>query len=93
MATKKNKRTVATSWRVAETYIQLKGQWGYLYRAVDKFSDTVDLMLSEKRDEAPATAFSKQPINNNGLPKKVVTGKIIGSLVPQWDGLLPPIGI
>ena len=58
-----------------ETYIKVKGQWVYLYRAVDKFGDTVDFMLSEKRDEAAATAFFKQAINANGFPDKVVMDK------------------
>ena len=75
LAAKKNKRAVATSWRMDETYIQVKGQGVYLYRAVDKFGDTVDFMLSEKRDEAAATAFFKQAIDNNGFPKKVVMDK------------------
>ena len=75
LAAKKNKRAVATSWRMDETYIQVKGQWVYLYRAVDKHGDTVDFMLSEKRDEAAATAFFKQAIDNNGFPKKVVMDK------------------
>jgi putative transposase len=75
LAAKKNKRVVATSWRMDETYIQVKGQWVYLYRAVDKFGDTVDFMISEKRDEAAATAFFKQAIDNNGFPKKVVMDK------------------
>jgi putative transposase len=58
-----------------ETYIQVKGHWVYLYRAVDKLGDTVDFMLSEKRDEAAATAFFKQAIDNNGFPKKVLMDK------------------
>src|SRR6266852_7475328 len=29
-------RAVGDSWRVDETYIKVKGQWVYLYRAVDK---------------------------------------------------------
>jgi putative transposase len=72
---KKRKRAVATSWRMDETYIKVKGEWVYLYRAVDKFGDTVDFMLSEKRDEAAATAFFKQAIDNNGFPEKVVMDK------------------
>ena len=36
---KKRKRT-APSWQMDETYVKVKGQWVYLYRAVDKFGDT-----------------------------------------------------
>ena len=72
---KKCKRTAATSWRIDETYVKVKGKWVYLYRAVDKFGDTIDFMLSEQRDEAAATAFFKQAIDANGFPKKVVMDK------------------
>jgi putative transposase len=40
-----------------ETYIKVKGEWGYLYRAVDSHGDTLDFMLSERRDEEAATAL------------------------------------
>jgi putative transposase len=66
---------VATSWRMDETYIKIKGKWVYLYRAVDKFGDTIDFMLSEHCDEAAATTFFKQAINANGFPNKVVMDK------------------
>ena len=46
-----------------------------MYRAVDKFGDTIDFMLSEHRDEEAATAFFKQAINANGVPNKVVMDK------------------
>jgi len=72
---KSRKNPVATSWRMDETYIKVKGQWVYLYRAVDKFGDTIDFMLSEHRDEAAATAFFKQAIDSNGFPNKVVMDK------------------
>ncbi|ASF46364.1 IS6 family transposase [Methylovulum psychrotolerans] len=75
LAAKSRKRTVVGSWRMDETYIKIKGEWAYLYRAVDKFGDTVDFMLSERRDEAAATAFFRQAIDGNGLPEKVVMDK------------------
>ena len=58
-----------------ETYVKVKNQWAYLYRAADKFGDTIDFMLSEHRDEAAAIAFFKQAIDANGFPKKVVMDK------------------
>ena len=71
----KNKRPTAGSWRMDETYIKVKGQWVYLYRAIDKYGDTLDFMLSERRDEEAATRFFKQAIDNNGLPNRVVIDK------------------
>jgi transposase-like protein len=45
------------SWRVDETYIQVKGRWKYLYRAVDSMGNTLDFMLSAKRDGKAAARF------------------------------------
>jgi hypothetical protein len=45
------KRNTNRSWRMDETYIKVKGEWVYLYRAVDSHGDTLDFMLSERRDE------------------------------------------
>ena len=47
----------------------------YLYRAVDKVGQTVDFMLSEKRDEPAARTFFNKAINSNGLPEKVTMDK------------------
>ena|ERR1044071_9496094 len=35
-------RPVGSSWRMDETYIKVRGEWKYLYRAVDKQGYTVD---------------------------------------------------
>ena len=72
---KKKKPSVSGSWPMDDTYIKGKGRWVYLYRAVDTLSNTIDFMLSEKRDEAAATAFFKQAIDKNGMPEKVVIDK------------------
>jgi len=50
-------RTTNDSWRVDETYIKVKGQWKYLYRAVDSQGSTLDFLLSAKRDAAAAERF------------------------------------
>ena len=58
-----------------ETYIKVKGQWAFLYRAIDNHGDTIDFMLAKERNKAAATALFKHAIDNNGLPKKVVIDK------------------
>lgn len=58
-----------------ETYIKVKGQWVYLYRAVDKEGNTVDFMLSEKRDEPAARAFFNKAMGSNGIPHTVTMDK------------------
>jgi len=45
------------SWRIDETYIKIKGEWKYLYRAVDSEGNTLDFMLSAKRDGKAAARF------------------------------------
>lgn len=53
----RRKTQAGRSWRMDETYVKVKGRWTYLYRAIDKCGKTLDFMLSERRDEAAATAF------------------------------------
>src|SRR5215510_976965 len=68
---KKYARPVGLSWRVDETYIKVKGQWSYLYRAVDKQGQTVDFLLSKNRDKAAAVRFFRKAIGNNKVPDKI----------------------
>jgi transposase-like protein len=64
-------RPVGISWRVDETYIKIRGKWGYLYRAVDKEGHTVDFLLSEHRDMAAAKRFFEQAVAKRGMPQKL----------------------
>jgi len=50
------------SWRVDETYIRVKGKWVYLYRAVDADGQTIDFLLSAKRDAAAAGRFFRKAL-------------------------------
>jgi putative transposase len=66
---RKHKNIVGRSWRMDETYIKIKGQWKYLYRAVDKAGNTVDFLLTAKRDRKSAKRFFKKAIGTNGTPR------------------------
>jgi transposase-like protein len=62
---KKFLKTSNDSYRIDETYIKVKGVWHYLYRAVDSEGNTLDWMLSEKRNQKAAEEFFKQLLSNN----------------------------
>jgi IS6 family transposase len=44
----------STSWRVDETYVKVRGEWTYLYLALDKYGNTIDFYLSPTRNTQPA---------------------------------------
>jgi transposase, IS6 family len=53
------------SWRVDETYIRVKGEWVYLYRAVDAAGQTIDFLLSPKRDATSARRFFRKALKQS----------------------------
>ncbi|MED4760715.1 IS6 family transposase [Priestia megaterium] len=65
------------SWRVDETYVKIKGQWMYLYRAVDSEGNTIDFYLSESRDKRAAKRFFKKALAflHVSLPRVITVDK------------------
>ncbi|NJL87218.1 MAG: IS6 family transposase [Leptolyngbyaceae cyanobacterium SM1_1_3] len=55
-------RMTNDSWKVDETYVKVKGEWKYLYRAIDSSAQTLDFMLSAKRDAKAAKRFLKKAL-------------------------------
>ncbi|MCA1636358.1 MAG: IS6 family transposase [Acidobacteria bacterium] len=53
-------KMTGTSYRVDETYIKVGKSCKYLYRAVDKEGNTIEFMLSAKRDVCAAKRFFKK---------------------------------
>ena len=62
---------LGNSWRVDETYIKVRGQWVYLYRAVDKEGRTVDFLLSRRRDIVAAKQFFSRAVKQHGAPRVI----------------------
>jgi putative transposase len=54
-----------------ETCIRVRGQWSYLYRAVDKSGQTIDFLLTEHRDEQAAKRFLTKAIRRHGVPETI----------------------
>jgi len=67
----KRKRQVGSSWRMDETYIKVGGKDRYLYRAVDKFGNTVDFLLTKRRMKGSAQKFLNKAIGNNSKPRVI----------------------
>jgi transposase-like protein len=64
-------KPVNKSYRVDETYRRVKGADKYLYRAVDSTGQTINFLLTAKRDTAAAKRFLRNVIDasGNGMPR------------------------
>src|SRR3954464_7095051 len=65
---------VGRSWHVDETYLKVHGRWCYLYRAIDRNGNLVDVLFSEHRDMEAAQAFFRSAKAVTGVtPDRVTT--------------------
>ena len=65
------------SYRIDETYIKVKGKDRYLYRAVDSTGQTIEFLLTAKRDTAAAKRFLVGAIeaSGNAMPRVINVDK------------------
>jgi len=81
-------RSTNDSWRVDETYIEVKGEWKYLYRAGDCEGNTLDLMLSAKRNaRAAERCFRKAMNSTHNQPPRVINVDKNAAYPPAIDSL------
>ena len=66
-----HKNRIGKRWKMDETYIKVRGQWKYYYRAVDKQGNTIDFLLTSRRDKKAALRFFKKAIGKNGKPSLI----------------------
>jgi transposase-like protein len=74
-AFRRRQRPVGQSWRLDETYLKVAGWWQYPYRAVDREGNTVDFLLTARRDAAAARRFLERAIALHGEPEKITIDK------------------
>ena len=68
---RKRKKPVGNRWRPDEMYIKIKGEWKYLYRAVDKKGNTINFLLTKHRQSMSAQSFLIKAIENNSKPELI----------------------
>jgi transposase-like protein len=68
----RRKRSVSRKWHLDETYIKVRGQWKYLYRAIDSHGDTVEFWFSERRNLTAAERFLRKALRRHGRPERIV---------------------
>jgi transposase, IS6 family len=66
---RKRIKAMNDSWRVDETYVRVRGQWHYLYRAVDSIGATLDFLLSAKQDAEAAKRFLAKALGRQNHPE------------------------
>ncbi len=64
----KNRKRLGLGRRHDEAYVKIKGEWKYLYGAVDKQGKTIDFLLTAWRNKKAALRFLNKVIVSNGKP-------------------------
>ncbi|MCX7594627.1 MAG: DDE-type integrase/transposase/recombinase [Fischerella sp.] len=72
-----------SSWRFSETYVKVKGQWKYLYRAVDSKGHAIDFRLSAKSNARAAERFFRKALKarHHQTPRVINVDKIAAYLI------------
>jgi transposase-like protein len=83
------RHAVGNRWQVDETYVKVAGRWRYVYRAVDQFSQVIDVFMSRQRDARAARRFFEQAIGTTKVtPTEVVTDQAATYPIVM-EGVLP----
>ncbi len=82
------KKRPGDRWRLDETYLKVKGEWKYYYRAVDKEGGIIDIFLTAKRDTKSALRlFNKEGVNpfndENNRRVKIRQCKYLNNIIEQ----------
>ena len=87
-AARPTRHLAADRWFVDETYVKVNGVWSYVYRAVDRHGQVIDVHVSRRRDIPSARRFFTTALSLHGDPGEVITDRapalanVIADLVP-----------
>ncbi|MGI5242113.1 IS6 family transposase [Dactylosporangium sp. CA-139066] len=84
------RRAPGDRWFTDETYVNVKGVWRYVYRAVDQDGQVIDVLVSAHRDAAAARRFFRRAMATLQVrPTEVITDAapvypaVLDELVPS----------
>ena len=69
------RHAVGARWYVDETYVKVAGIWRYVYQAIDKHGQVIDVPLSKRRDTTAARAFFANAVVSHSQPDEVITDR------------------
>ncbi len=83
------------SWRVDETYVEVKEEWKYLYRAVDSAGNTLDFVLNAKRDGKAAARIFRRVLGakRTQTPRGITVDKKVPTPAPVPDTVQVASGV
>lgn len=85
---KKKNKSAYFVWHLDKTYIKVKGEWCYIYRAIDREGNTLDIQLCKTRDLQSAYMFMKRLVKTFGEPTVLTTDKAPALLYAIKKGFL-----
>ena len=69
-----------------ETYVKVAGRWRYVYRAIDRFGQVIDVFVSPRRDvKAARRSFERAIGTTKRAPVEVITAKAAAYPAMPWS--------
>ena len=82
---RRHRKATNQSWRVDETYVQVKGRWCYLHRAIDSAGATIDFQLSAFRDADAAKRLFRKALSDRSHPQpRVINTDLAPRMVKKF---------
>ena len=73
---KRRRAQPGDKWHLDEVFLNIVGERRYLWRAVDQAGNTLDILVTTKRDKRAAKRILRKLLRDNAKPRVVVTDKL-----------------
>jgi putative transposase len=73
---KRRRARPGDKWHLDEVFLNIGGERRYLWRAVDQHGNTLDILVTSKRDKQAAKRFLRKLLRDNAKPRVIVTDKL-----------------